>query len=245
MSSDVYIDSLTTEGDSTIGNTTIMAASTNTSTTTLSLTTDSVSSQYITGSTAGFSVVLPDATTLTVGQLYEVYNASSVKITIKDYGTTTLITLLPKCYLKIGLQTNSTTAGVWQTLVSPMEGSYNITSSYLEATASFATTSSTDVVITGFTLTPVVGTYLVVANMNASNSLTGSSSYATIYNAGSAITTSIRAEKVASSNESFTFLSLAGGVVCDGSGAVDIRVRRSGGTLTITNRALMLVRMGV
>ena len=77
----------------------------------LTLTVSSNFVQVITGSATGYSVVLPDATTLTNGWKYEIYNNSSQTITLKDKTGTSLGTISQTSVGYIILESNSTTAG--------------------------------------------------------------------------------------------------------------------------------------
>ena len=84
---------------------------------TLTLTNSSNTVQILTGSATGYSVVLPSATTETVGQVYEIYNASTQNVTIKDNANTTIHTLIPGSSYKLTLQINGTAAGTWLEVV--------------------------------------------------------------------------------------------------------------------------------
>ena len=80
---------------------------------TLSLTVASEMIQVITGSVAGQIVKLPDATTLTVGYRYEVWNATSVNVTVSDNTPTGLLLLGPSERAIFILQVASPAAGTW------------------------------------------------------------------------------------------------------------------------------------
>lgn len=80
---------------------------------TLTLVKTSNSIQFFTGTAAGYSLVLPDATTLTNGWKYEFYNQSSQSITVKTNGGATLFTLAAGSNGFINLQSNSSSAGTW------------------------------------------------------------------------------------------------------------------------------------
>jgi len=76
----------------------------------------SASSQLVhifTGNTSGQSVKMPDATTLSVGHRFEIYNEASVQIAIKDYADNSLITLQQDQGTVFILQSNANASGVW------------------------------------------------------------------------------------------------------------------------------------
>lgn len=80
---------------------------------TFALTVDSEHTQIFTGNTAGQVVRLPDATTLQVGHRYEIYNASTVQVSVQNNASAAIITLQPLQKLELVLQSNSVAAGVW------------------------------------------------------------------------------------------------------------------------------------
>lgn len=80
---------------------------------TLSLAALSDTVQVFTGTTAGQIVKLPQATTLVVGRIYEVWNFSNQTISIRDYGNNVLATLNANARTEIFLRDNSTSNGVW------------------------------------------------------------------------------------------------------------------------------------
>ena len=85
---------------------------TNGGTTTLTST-----SPYYTVFTGTFvqTLVLPDATTLTVGQQYGIDNDGSLAITVKTNGGATLWTIASGCDLYLTLTAQATAVGVWET----------------------------------------------------------------------------------------------------------------------------------
>lgn len=91
----------------------------NTITTTLngssSLTASSAKYQKVTGSATGFSVVLPDATTLTIGAVFEIHNHASVSVALKDNGGTVLTTLAANTSVKVVALDISTSNGIFDT----------------------------------------------------------------------------------------------------------------------------------
>ena len=76
-----------------------------------------VSSPYYTVFTGTFvqNLVLPDATTLTVGQQYGIDNDGSLAITVKTNGGATLWTIASGCDLYLTLTAQATAVGTWET----------------------------------------------------------------------------------------------------------------------------------
>jgi hypothetical protein len=213
-------------------------ASANTTTT---LTTASASIQIITGSTAGQIIRMPDATTLTVGAEYEIRNSSTKTLAVQDNAGGVLDTtpaVTGTTYLI--LTGNGTAAGTWyaRTRFEPYANE-------VSATAGMSIASTTNVLITGMTITPPAGTYRVhfdaaVTATNA-NSTLGFAIYA-----GGTINTN--------SNKSFTYsnagtpgspyFGTTGTVTVDGTQAIEIRGRRSAGTTTVQVRTMHILRVG-
>lgn len=80
---------------------------------TLTLTNNSNTYQYFIGTATGYSIVLPNATTLTVGQIYKFNNQSSQIITIKNAGSTTLSTIAPGMLYYASIENISSANGTW------------------------------------------------------------------------------------------------------------------------------------
>lgn len=209
----------------------------------LTLTSTSTSLQFITGTATGFSVTLPDATTLFNGTQYQIVNTGSQNIDVKDNSGMLLLVVSQTSTSFITLEDNSTAAGVWvffQHLVNVASGILNYTTTSLTP---FATTSTTDVVITGFTLTPVAGTYGVWYSASASNSTSNADVAFTLYKNSVAINDSIRGLRTVGAGAVFPETTQTV-VQVDGTETIDGRVRTSGGTLTIGARSLLLIRLG-
>lgn len=83
-----------------------------TATGTTTLTVASSYEQFFTG-TAPQSVVLPDATTLTVGHIFRIHNNGSGVITVKTNGGATLWTLAASTNAYFTVMDISTSAGTW------------------------------------------------------------------------------------------------------------------------------------
>jgi len=80
---------------------------------TKTLTNVSATHQIFTGSVAGQILKFPDATTLTVGEIFEVWNFSTVPVNITDNADTLLATIKPNGRTQAILRTNSNAAGTW------------------------------------------------------------------------------------------------------------------------------------
>lgn len=217
--------------------------STATSASTLTLVGGSAMVQNLTGTTAGQIIQLPDATTLQNGHRFEFWNNSTQSVQVKNGSGTNLFVLSQNSISNLVLQSNSTTAGVWlsnQTAVVIAGGitNYNIISS-----AAFATSSTTDVIITGFTITPQAGTYAVWYSASVVQSTSPVVVNWTIYKAGSAITDSLRSQQTARAVQTMDCSSQTI-VQVNGSQAIDVRVATANGTLTVNQRSLILVRLG-
>jgi hypothetical protein len=195
------------------------------------------------GTGTNYTVILPDATTLFLGYYYRLYNTTAQPITIKDSGGNFLYTLSQSSVGYSTLQAQSNVSGTWifwQSLTSLAAGaiSYNLTSS-----TSFSTSSSTDVAITGYSLTPQAGTYAVWYSASSSNSNSTAIVQVSVYNGGTPVANSVRQFISTGSNAPFPIQSQTITQV-NGSTAISIFVNTSKGTFTVTNRSLILIRLG-
>jgi hypothetical protein len=212
---------------------------------TLTLTDTSLSYQFLTGSGTNYSTVLPNATTLFKGLTYTIFNTTNETIAIKNSSGTTLITLAQNSLGYIYLQDNSTTNGtwvLWQILLSSVASgiiNYNLTSSTL-----FSTTSGTDVVLTGFSVTPQAGTYAVWYNCEFTSTQNSAINYFSVYNNGTQISESERGIAAPQSHPTTALASTLGIVTVNGSQAIDMRVRTNVGTLRVYDRTILLIRLG-
>lgn len=85
-------------------------------------------------------LVLPTATTLTTGEIYELNNNATTSITIFDTSSTTIATAVSGSYASIICVDNSTTAGVWDVHWSaPKNATWG--TNFLAVTGSITTTS--------------------------------------------------------------------------------------------------------
>lgn len=212
---------------------------------TLSLSVNSVCLNFLTGTAAGYSVQLPNATTLLSGRCFIIVNTTSQIVNIKDGSGVTLFQLSQNSIGYLYLQLNTNAAGAWtyyQVLASSTASgiiNYNLTS-----TTPFSTTSTTDVLITAFTLTPQAGTYAVWYNASVLHTTTPIPHYWSLYKAGVKVTDSERQQDTAHSNQVMVDTTMAI-INVNGSQAIDVRVRRgTTGTLTVNARSLLLIRLG-
>lgn len=203
--------------------------------------------QVLTGSATGFSVVLPDATTLTNGWKYEIFNTSSQTVILKDKTGTSLGTISQTTVAYVMLQSNATTAGTWiywQRFIGTADSivNYTVTSSTL-----FETTSSAAYVpITEFSVVPTEGRYAVWYNASAFSNKNNLLYYCMIYKGTTPVTDSERAFLGISSSYQATQSTMC---ITDFNGvdACSVYVKvgvASGNTLQVTNRSLLLIRLG-
>jgi len=239
------IDAVTVEGLLTHTSKVCVPATQATAASTLSLTVASNMSQYFTGTTAGQIVRLPNATTLAIGQRYEIYNQSTQSIDIQDGASGALLTLPNTTITYLTLQLNGNSAGSWifwsisASVVAGGVTNFNLTSS-----TAFTTSSQTDVVITGFTVTPSAGTYGIWYNASVYYTTTPKAHYWSIYKAGVGVADSARQQDTAHSNQTMVDSTMSI-VQVNGSQAIDVRVRCANtGALTVNDRSLLLSRLG-
>jgi len=208
----------------------------------LNLNSASSTLHFLTGTATGFDINLANATTLFEGQSYILVNESTASISIKDSSGTQIFELLAESIAIVFLQDNATSAGFWVGYV--VSGfatgilSYNITSSTL-----FTTTSSADDPITGFNITPVAGRYAVWFNARMQSSSASATNNWRIYKGGVGATDSDRGARFGAASTDFP-CSTQTVFSVNGSQAVDVRVRRTGGTLSVFDRTITLIRLG-
>lgn len=116
----------------------------------------------------------------------------------------------------------------------------------VSATAAATTGSGTDVLMTGMTITPVSGTYLVVFSCFVNSSTDGAEITASIYVGGSRVTYTERDSTPrgvfgAGTDASVIATNCIASV--NGSQAIEIRWRRTAGTATVNNRTMNLIKL--
>lgn len=216
-----------------------------TATTSGSLTLNNLSAsvQFITGVAANFTVYLPDATTLTLGTNYEIYNRSSSPVTIRHHDNTFLGTLAPESVSSLVLQSNSTPAGVFSPFTVEIAQAAGIANVQASSDVAFTTSSTTDVPVTGMTLTPPSGLYYFSFSSYNSSTQNNSLSSVTAYKNGTPISATLRTAQSTASN--FVFLLQTQGVVSlNGVDEISIRAKVTLGSLTISGRNIILLRLG-
>lgn len=241
-----YLDNLTVEGLLAYGPlVTTPTSSTLTLNGTLTLVATSSCAQFFSGTQTGFSVVLPDATTLLAGWQYQFYNTSSQSITVKTNGGATLVVVPSATTCYISLQTATPAAGVWVTFQILTSGiaaglvNYNV----ISATA-FTTSSQTDVAITGFTTTPQSGTYAVFYNASVIYTATPKTHWWNIYKTGVKVADSERSQDTAHASQNMADSTMSI-ISVNGTDTLDIRVRcDTSGSLTVNQRSMLLQRLG-
>jgi hypothetical protein len=210
---------------------------------TLTLTSNSTTTHFITGSATGYSVVFPNATTLTNGTNYEIYNRSSNSITLKYNDGSPLAILDLESVSSLILQDNSTGNGVFSPFTVEVAQAAGIENYSLSTSTAFATSSATDVQITGFTVTPKSGEYLMLFNSSNSSTNNNSDNAVSLYKNSTQIAGSERNAKSTASN--FIFI-LSTQAVASFNGTDQLRVyaRVSTGTLTVSSRTITMLRLG-
>jgi hypothetical protein len=119
---------------------------------TISLTSTNEYLNIFTGTTAGQIIKLPDATTVSNGHSFQVWNNSTSQITINDNGNVTIVAINPGQRSTFILQDNTTSSGIW----------------VKEVTTGSAFTGTTPVACS-YTASAGVGRYLEFYPSNASN----------------------------------------------------------------------------
>lgn len=123
-----------------------------------------------------------------------------------------------------------------------------IQTTIVSSATSITTTSGTDAVMTGMTVTPIAGTYFVIFTGNVQMNLAGDFIFNSIYMGGTQDTTSILqfapfAGGTLTAGQASVPITNQGVYTVNGSQAIDIRWHVSGGTGTSTNRKMTLLRI--
>lgn len=222
---------------------TVPTFTTTTTSGTLALNGQSSTVHFITGDAAGFSVVLPDATTLPLGANFEVYNRASASITIRHYDGTTLGVLSPESVSSLILQSNTTQAGVFSPFSLEIAQAAGIANYNLDSQTAFSTSSATDVQIAGFTITPSAGEYFVSYNSSNVSTTNNAECTCSLYKNGALITGTERTARSTASNFILQ-LSTQGTSTFNGTDQLRVYVRTTTGTLTVNARNIIMLRLG-
>jgi hypothetical protein len=143
--------SLTASTQATVAGTKVLVQSSNTD-------------QVFTGTTAGQIVQLPNATTLTIGHRFEIWNLSTQQLAVRDAGSNLLATLNSNARTICVLVNNSTSNGVWSLSYTLDNGNiFGTQAYYSEALAETSTTSTTTFLnkVTLVTPTLPLGDYVI------------------------------------------------------------------------------------
>jgi hypothetical protein len=209
---------------------------------TFNLDLDSSSLLVVLGSATGFSVALPNATTLFAGHRFEIQNTSTQSIFVKRFDGSVLSTVISGDTIIVTLTDNSTSAGLWNsvlvTTVAAGINAFNVTQS-----TTFSTTSATDTLVTGLSETPPSGTYGVWFSSDITIATNNRIAECVLFKDGLAVTDTRRSQQGLASNFK-TALQTLGIISVNGSQAIDVRVNVSGGTLNLLGRSLLLIRLG-
>lgn len=202
--------------------------------------------QLLTGTAAGFSVALPSALTLNTVVDLPIFNLSSQNVNIKDFGGNIIFTVSQSSICFAYLVDNSTANGqwvFWQSLINEATGikNYNLTS-----TTPFTTSSRNPAfaIITGFTLTPVAGTYICLYNASVFYTTTPKFHRWAFYESGVQVADSLRQQDTAHSNQ--TMMDTTQAIIqVSGADTIDVRVACDNtGSLTVNARTMVLIRLG-
>ena len=219
---------------------------------TLTLTVDSESIQILTGTSTGVRIRLPDATNLgtnspSMDGIWHYIIVNDTSFTKEIYyndNTTLLTTLAQNSFMYLYCHDTSTANGQWfswQVLTSSVATgiiNYNISSA-----VNFSTTSTSYVPITGFTLTPQAGTYACWYNGRSFLNTTPREHWWVFYKNGAIVTQSERSQDTSHSDQGMVDTAMAI-LQFNGSESIDVRVKTENGTLQITPRTMILIRIG-
>ena len=213
---------------------------------TLTLSGTSTFLQETTGSAIGYSIILPNATTLSIGTKFEIWNQSTQPITLKYFGGATAQPIPATSFITATLETNTSAAGSWlffRAFTGTASGilNYNVVSSTPFDTQSRTPTYTT---ISGFQVTPVAGTYVIFYSASVYYTTTSKAHYWAIFKGGTIVQDSARSQDTAHSNQ--TLMDSTQTVTqVTGSQVIDIQVCCANtGQLTVNDRSLILIRVG-
>jgi len=202
---------------------------------TTTLTSSSNYYREFTGTTTQ-TLVLPNATTLSVGAEYKIFNNSTGgSITINVNGGTLLLTLTSGSVATLLLTSNGSTAGTWDTTVN-----IPVYSNEVYSAATFTGTGA-DALVTGMAITPPAGIYKVFFEAPCDSTVAG----------GVNATLTIRAGGVANTNSTRALMlrtaargsiTTAAIVTVNGSQVIDVYVNAPN-TVSVYNRRLEVIRI--
>ena len=212
---------------------------------TLVLTNASTLIRRLTGTATGYSIQLPNATTLTNGWKFELYNDSSQNISVIYNDTTLFSNLLPSAFLSLTLESNATTNGSWLRWGAYTGGTASGILHYdISSSTPFALSTGTgDTLITGMSITPVQGEYAIW--YQGSIEVIGNNTIirTTLYKTNVLVVDSLRT--IRSSVSTFFTTHMTSGIVTfNGTDTLQVRVARNNNELTIQSRTLLMIRLG-
>lgn len=223
----------------------VLTAVTSTAGGTLALTSTSSFIQHINGTATNYTVQLPDATTLTNGWKFEIYNDSSQSMSITYNDTTLFSNILPSSVLIITLESNATTNGLWLRYGAYTGGT---ASGILHYDVSSATPFSLaagieDTLISGMSLVPVQGEYSIWYQGSIEIVGNNTNVRTTLYRSGVLLSESLRT--IQSSVSTFYTTHITSSIALfNGTDTLEVRVARDKNQLTIQSRSLLMIRLG-
>lgn len=132
----------------------------------------------------------------------------------------------------------SENGGAWTDLISAS----GVTTQQATATTTTSTTSTADTLMTGMSITPGAGTYIVLFSTSLSNNSNNTQTFASVYAAGTKVAASER--QYQRSNQNITVPMATQTVVTVGDAeAIEVRWRVSGGTASALERELTLIEI--
>lgn len=198
--------------------------------------------QIILGTADGFSVTLPDATTMFTGERFEIINGSTKTIQIKDNVGTVLAEVITTGIATLYLTTNFTAAGTWQAAV--VNGAATGILSYsVGSDTTFSTSSTTDILVTDISVTPVSGRYQVLFSADINIAKNKKLNECVFYKGGVAVSRSRRTVQGVGRNFR-TSQNLLAEITVNGSEAIDVRTNINAGSVDINQRRMILIRLG-
>jgi len=212
--------------------------------TTIALKSGDATLNIFTGTTSGQIIKLPIIVTSDIlGLEFIIINMGTQSISFRTQDGAVLFSCLPDTKTTAMLEDNSTANGTWFVGQAFNNTATGIVNYKISSSTTFTTSSATDVVITGFTLTPISGTYAVWFSASITITQNNALLTSTAYKNGSPVADSRRVTQGTSSNW-IGQSSLVDTITFDGTEAVDIRVKSSSGSISILDRTLLLIRLG-
>lgn len=198
---------------------------------------------FFSGTVVGQIINLPIATGAPLGLEYSIFNNGNKSITVNNQDGTFLFTSLADSKTVFTLEDTSTANGSWFILQSFNNVANGILNYKITSSTPFATTSPSDVIITGFTVTPIAGTYACWYNADVLMAVSPQNHSWSIFKAAALVADSKRTQISSRSNQPMTDSTMST-VQVNGTQTIDIRVNSASGTLTINARTLILIRLG-